>query len=261
MLRTLLIWGLLAGFIGGLASFGTASLVGEPAVNAAIAYEEAHAKPEAHAPGIPAHAHGEDAAVSRGTQSTVGLATGLTVYGLAFGGLLALAFAFSYGRVGEASPRITALWTGLAGFVTVYLVPFIKYPATPPAIGSADTIGTRTMLYFGLMVIALLAAFIGVRARAWLLTRREDVATLGGVAVFAVIVIAAGLFLPGVNEIPADFPAVTLWEFRFGNLATQATLWATTAVVFAYAAQHAMTRDARAAAAVQPAGAGTASAA
>ncbi|MDO9352082.1 MAG: CbtA family protein [Solirubrobacteraceae bacterium] len=256
MLRTLMIWGLLAGLVAGLFAFGTASLLGEPAVKAAIAYEEAHAEPEPAAAGA-AHSHGEEAEVSRGTQTGIGLFTGLAVYGVAFGGLLALAFAFIYGRVGKASPRITGLWVGLGAFTTIYLVPFIKYPATPPAIGSGDTIGKRTLLYFGIMVIALLAAYIGVRARAWLLARRADVATLGGVATFFVIVLAAALFLPGVNEIPADFPAVTLWEFRFGNLATQATLWAVLTVGFSYAAQRAMTREATARSAA-PAAAATA---
>lgn len=251
MLRTLMIWGLVAGLIAGVFAFGTASLIGEPAVEQAIAYEESHAEPEP-APVVAAdghtHEHGEAAEVSRGTQSGIGLLAGIAVYGVAFGGLLALAFAFAYGRVGKASPRITALWVGLGGFVTIYLVPFIKYPATPPAIGSADTIGKRTLLYFGMIVIALLAAYIGVRVRAWLLTRREDAATLGGVAAFVAIVLAAALFLPVVNEIPADFPATTLWQFRFGNLATQFTLWTALTIVFAYGAQHAMTREAREAA-------------
>lgn len=258
MVRSLLLWGLLAGLVAGLCAFGVASFAGEPAVDAAIAYEEAHAVPEPVAAAGGGHSHApEEAQVSRGTQAGIGLAAALALYGVAFGGLLALAFAFIYGRVGQASPRITALWVGLAGFVTIYLVPFIKYPATPPAIGSGDTIGKRTLLYFGIMVIALLSAYIGVRVRAWILTQRADVATLGGVAAFAVIVLAAALFLPGINEIPADFPAVTLWEFRFGNVATQATLWASLTVGFAYAAQRVMTRAATqsARASATPAGA------
>ena len=66
------------------------------------------------------------------------------MYGLALGGLFALAFAFAYGRVARASPRATALWLAAAAFVVVYLVPFLKYPANPPAVGDPDTIGRRT---------------------------------------------------------------------------------------------------------------------
>lgn len=248
MLRTLLICGLLAGLVAGLGSFGTATLMGEPALNQAIAYEEANAPPAPVASDGHAHTHGDEAEVSRGTQSTIGLITATLVYGLAFGGLFALVFAFAYGRLAQTSPRLTAMWLGFLGFVTVFAVPFLKYPATPPAVGDPETIAERTLLYFGMIVIALLAAFIAVRTRAWIMERRADVATLGGTLVFLAIVLAAGLFLPSVNEIPADFPATVLWEFRVGTIATQATLWSLLTVGFAYAAQHVMTRHERAAA-------------
>ncbi len=251
MLRTLLICGLLAGLLAGLASFGTASLIGEPALNEAIAYEEANAPPEpaVAADGHTTHSHDEGTTVSRGTQSTFGLLTATSVYGLAFGGLFALFFSFAYGRLLEASPRVTATWLGFFGFLVVFLVPFLKYPATPPAIGDPETIGDRTLLYFGMITISLLAAFIAYRTRAALQQVRPEVASLLGVVTFLVIVIAAGLALPGVNEIPADFSAVTLWEFRIGTIGTQLTLWAVLTVAFSYGAQHVMTRDQRAVAA------------
>ena len=43
-------------------------------------------------------------------------------------------------------------------FVTVALVPALKYPANPPAVGSGDTIGDRTALYFGFVVVSVLTA-------------------------------------------------------------------------------------------------------
>ena len=115
-------------------------MAGEPAVDQAIAYEEAHAPPAA--PG-----EEEPELVSRDTQQGFGLLTAPTVYGLAIGGIFALAFAFAYGRVGRASPARTALCLAAAAFVVVYLVPFVKYPPNPPAVGDPDTIGDRTALY------------------------------------------------------------------------------------------------------------------
>lgn len=244
MLRSLLICGLLAGILAGIASFGTASLIGEPALNQAIAYEEANAAPEpAVQPDGHAHSHDEGTEVSRGTQSTIGLLTATSIYGLAFGGLFALFFAYAYGRLFQASPRVTATWLGLFGFLVVFLVPFVKYPATPPAIGDPETIGERTLLYFGMIVISLLSAFIAFRTRAALLKSRPEVASLAGVATFLVIVIVAGLALPGVSEIPADFPATALYEFRLGTVGTQLALWGVLTVAFSYGAQRVMTRD------------------
>ena len=97
MIRTLLIWGLLAGLCGGLLATGFSEVAGEPAVNQAIAFESSSAT----AAGQP-HEH---AIVSRGAQRTVGLLTAAVVYGVSVGGLFALAFAFAYGRIGRARPR------------------------------------------------------------------------------------------------------------------------------------------------------------
>ncbi len=226
MLRNLLICGLIAGVLGGLLATGFARGVGESAVDQAIAFEGARAT----AAGEPA----EPALVSRSTQKSFGLLTAAIVFGLAIGGLFALAFAAVYGRIGRASPARTALWLAAAAFVVVFLVPFIKYPSNPPAVGDPDTIGRRTLLYVCMIVISLLAAYIAVQLRATYARRvRAATATLLAIATYAVIVLAAGLVLPGVHEIPADFPAATLWRFRESTVGMQTILWATIGLVFA----------------------------
>ncbi len=68
MVRGLLIQGMLAGALAGILGFLFALTIGEPRVDSAIAYEEAHS-----------HEHGMEA-VSRTMQSTGGLATGVLVY-------------------------------------------------------------------------------------------------------------------------------------------------------------------------------------
>ncbi len=41
------------------------------------------------------------------------------------------------------------------------------------------------------------------------------------------------LLLPDVDETPASFPAVDLYEFRLCSLGTQVIIWATIGLVFA----------------------------
>jgi predicted cobalt transporter CbtA len=240
VLRNLLVCGLVAGLCGGLLAAGFVALAGEPAVDRAIAFEERRA---AAADGH-AHAHGgaDPAPVSRALQKSAGLVTAAVVYGAALGGLFALVFAFAYGRVGRASPRVTAYWLAAAAFVVVYLVPFAKFPANPPAIGEADSIGRRTALYATMVAISVLAAVAAARLRP-ALGRRMDAhaATLLALATYVVVVVAAGLALPGIHEVPAGFPADTLWRFREASVGMQATLWLTIGVTFSYAAQRVMT--------------------
>src|SRR5919198_1778660 len=115
MLRTLLICGLVAGLCGGLLSAGLVSLGGEPAIDRAIAYEDGKHVPAHHEEAA------EPAPVSRGLQKSAGLLTASLVYGLAVGGVFALAFAVAYGRVVRAGPRATAYGLAAAAFVVVYL--------------------------------------------------------------------------------------------------------------------------------------------
>ena len=68
--------------------------------------------------------------------------------GVALGGLVGLASAFAVGRLGRLTPRQSTGLVAAVGFVGFALVPFLKYPANPPAVGSADTIGDRTALYW-----------------------------------------------------------------------------------------------------------------
>jgi hypothetical protein len=233
-----LIRGLLAGLIAGLAAFAVAYVVGEPQVNAAIALEEAgsaeHAAPDGHTHDEPStHTHDESGAeVSRANQSTWGLLTGTLAIGAAMGGVTALAAAFALGRIGTLKPTQTTALVAFLGFVAVGLVPFLKYPATPPAVGDPETIGQRTSLYFGFLAIAVIAV-IAETVFAALLLRRGGTpfqATVFPALGFTAIITLAALILPTVNEV-GDFPADTLWYFRLASILTTAALWATLGIV------------------------------
>jgi predicted cobalt transporter CbtA len=243
MIRNLLACGLAAGLIAGLIAAGTATLVGEPAVDQAIAFEDAHSHAAASAPAMD-HAHADAAPVPRSLQKTAGLLTALIVYGVSLGGLFALVFAFAYGRVGRLGPQVTTYWLAVGAFVAVYLVPFLKYPANPPSVGDPDTIGRGTALYAVMLGISLLCALAALRLRRGLTKRiGSHNATLVALVAYGVSVVAAGVILPGVHEVPKDFPATTLWQFREGSLAVQLTIWTTIALVFGYASQSVMSRQ------------------
>lgn len=223
--RALLVRGMLAGLAAGLLALVVAYFLGEPPVNAAIAYEEAHS----HV------GHGGEA-VSRTLQSTAGLATGILVYGVAMGGIAALAFCFALGRVGDRlSPRATAALLSAAALVVVYVVPFLKYPANPPAVGDPDTIGERTTLYFLLLVLSVALAISGVVLGRRLAPRLGTwYATVAAGTFFVLTVALAYAVLPAVDELPADFPATVVWQLRLAALAVQATLWAAFGVLFGH---------------------------
>ena len=263
--RAFLIRGLVAGVVAGIATFFVAYAVGEPHVEAAIALEESASSDEAAAKG--SHDHGAEAsggdssahshshadedegtAVSRGTQRTWGLLTGSLAVGVALGGIVSLVAAGTTGRMGRLQPGQSTALVTLLGFVAYALVPFLKYPATPPAVGSGDTIGERTALYFGFVVVSVLAAVAATYAA---LRLRNRLGTYRGVVVgaagYLVVVVVAGQLFATVNEV-GDFPGDTLWFFRRASLFTLATMWGVIGVVLTglvgrlYAAETAQTQ-------------------
>lgn len=235
MMRTLLVRGMLAGLVAGVLAFLWAHFVGESPVRAAIAVEEAAApKP---VPGAPV----EEELVSRSTQETWGLGLGVIVFSVAIGGFLSLVFAMVYGRTSALRARGTVAAICGLGFLAIVLVPLTKYPANPPAVGSADTINERTEWFFVLIIIALVAVVAAVRLGRQLAARwGAGNATFAAGLLFVVLIAVAHLALPAQNEVRAGFPPQILWDFRLANLGTQLILWATLAFGFGIAAEHAV---------------------
>jgi hypothetical protein len=259
MVRRLLIRGMLAGLLGALVAFAIAKTVGEPQVDKAIAFEEfVGAREEAAAGADASHEH-EEELVTRSQQNFAGLGTGTLIYGAAIGGIFGLVFAFAYGRLGTLTARGTAAVLGLLSFVAVYVMPALKYPATPPAIGNPDTIGRRTNLYLAMIVLSVTTIVLAVVFRKWLSYRiGEWNATVVAAIAYVAVMILAFIALPGINDVPqallegvvrsngesgVTFPPVVLWRFRVAAFGVQVGLWATVAIAFGYLSQRALDGD------------------
>jgi predicted cobalt transporter CbtA len=235
MVGSLLLRGMLVGLLAGLFAFGSARTFGEPEVDRAISFEATmhNAHPHTHGDAHADAAAPEPELVSRETQAGFGLLTGVLVYGAAVGGLFALVFAFVYGRVGRLGPRATSALLALAAYVAIVLVPSIKYPANPPSVGNPDTIGSRTGLFFLMLVISVTALALAVtlanRLRAKFGTWNATI--LAGVA-FVVVIAIVQYGLPAINEVPEQFSAVVLWRFRTASLGIHAVLWTIIGLLF-----------------------------
>lgn len=225
MMKLLLWRGMLAGLIGGVIAATVALWLAEPAIDAAIGFEARHA---AHA--MAGVADGE--LVSRATQKGLGLYTAVMLYGTALGGLLAIVFAVAYARLSRIGPHGLALALGTVAFVAIALVPAIKYPPTPPAVGLHETVRLRTAAYFAMIALSVAAAALATwtfRARARLTTPDRLLAAAG---LYVAVVALLATLLPTVDEVPADFPASLLWRFRIASIATQAVFWLVSADLF-----------------------------
>lgn len=254
--------GVLAGGLAGLLAFVFARIFAEPQIQAAITYEsgrDAARQALDRATGVAAEA-AEPELFTRAVQANVGIGVGVVLFGVAMGAMFAVVYAICLGRVGDLRPRTLAVLLAGGGFLGVYLVPFVKYPANPPAVGHEDTIGARGGLYL-VMVVCSLAFLVGAvwlgrrlvpRFGAW-----NAALLAGGAFVVAIGVVMA--VLPSTGRLPANvheygrhatetpaplrapdgsivypgFPADTLFAFRLYSVAAQLILWTTIGLVFA----------------------------
>jgi hypothetical protein len=206
--------GALAGLLAGLLGFVFARVFAEPVIDKAIAYESGRDDALAalnKAAGRAVTPDGPEV-VSRTIQSTVGAAAGLIAFCTAMGALVAVAYVVLHGRF-QVRPR-TLVWTVAGfGFLGVYLLPFVKYPANPPAIGHDFTITTRAHLYLAMVGVSLVLLGLAVVLARGLLSR---------VGMFRAVLLSAVAFLVGygviIGLLPSlgDLPANVAHADQFG---------------------------------------------
>ena len=241
--RTFLVRGLLIGLLAGFAAFLVAYGVGESQVETAIALEESSAAESLPADEAVVEEEQGNTEVSRANQSTWGLLTGNVAVGTVLGGFVALLAAMSVGRLGRLTAVQSTFTVTAIGFVAYTLVPFLKYPATPPAVGSGDTIGDRTVWYFSYVLLSVVAALVALAAA------RAGAARFGGLQAcsaaalgYVVVMSVIALAMPTVNEV-GSFPGDTLWYFRLASLLTLTALWATIGIGLALVVDRLATKE------------------
>jgi len=236
----LILRGLFAGILAGLLSFGFARIAAEPAIGRAVQFEAQQDAAQAAA----ARAAGKEVeeeepeVFSRATQSGIGLLTGVVGLGAGLGAMFGVLFALANGRIGSLGPGATAVLLAVLGWITVYLVPMLKYPASPPAVGQPDTIQLRTGLYF-LMYALSIAATVGAWALGTALARVSSLWNAFAVALVGYLAVLVIVFavMPAINEVPGNFPASTLWEFRIASAGSTAILWGGVGLIFGTVAE------------------------
>jgi hypothetical protein len=240
-----IIWrGMLAGALAGALAFVWARLFIEPVIGRAIEFEgEVGAAHEAMDHG--GHVHGDGGEVfTRGVQANIGMGLGVMAFSVAMGALLAVVFCVVYPRTSLSARAVAALTAG-AMLVSLWIVPALKYPPTPPAVSLDETIQQRTLLYVLMVVLsaALIVAAIYLGRRlvpklgAWN-------ATLAAAGAYLAAVAVVFLILPTISETPGPlrddagnivlggFPADDLYQFRLFSAGTQVVIWVTIGVVF-----------------------------
>ena len=231
-MKRLLAAGSLAGLVGGVASAVFAATAGRGPIRDAIALEDSIS----HAT---SGAHHEDL-FARGTQE-IGGAIGLIVFGLALGVIFAVVLGAVGPRMAASTPLAASMRLGCTGFMAVVVVPFLKYPANPPAVGDPATVNERTMLYFAVLALSILLAWA-----VWRFHRAARLApTAQAWATAALYTAGLAVIFLAVPATPdaVDAPADLVWRFRVASLGALAVAWAVLALATGTLLSRAAARD------------------
>jgi predicted cobalt transporter CbtA len=151
-----------------------------------------------------------------------------TILGLSIGALFGIVFAYSRSSIPASNNKKKALiLAGIMWFV-LFLVPALKYPANPPAVGDPETIYYRQSLYVAYLAIsgfsALGLAFLyrkmgSIQAKKVLIP-----------ALYAVIIVGAYLTMPP-NPDQITTPMDLVMDFRIASAFTMSLFWGILAVL------------------------------
>ncbi len=119
----------------------------------------------------------------------------------------------------------------LAMCLVLFVVPFVKYPGNPPAVGNPDTIWLRESMYIGfLSVSALSALYLGILSYNLRYIQKAPMI----IPLFYVVVISVAFVLFPPNPDKISIPMDLVNSFRVMSGLTMVGFWLALGVIFGF---------------------------
>jgi len=218
-LTIVLISGALAGFVHGSVNFA----IVEPYLDKAIGIENQNlfaSGEEEDTPQFWAEYEGY-----RMWQKSGQILAGV-ILGTSIGALFGLVFAFSRKVLpGNHDLQKTLVLAGIM-WLTLYLIPFLKYPANPPTVGDGETIILRAVLYLSFIAISGIGA-LGFYKLSTKFENRKKIISLIGYGVF----ISTVFFVMPENPDEITAPMNLVNEFRIMSVLGVTSFWISVGVI------------------------------
>src|SRR5918993_483036 len=152
-----------------------------------------------------------------------------TILGLSIGSLYGIVFAYTRGMVpGSNNKKKALIVAGIMWFV-LFLMPALKYPANPPAVGNPETIYYRQSLYIAFLAISGFSA-LGL---AFLYPKVTSLNTNKAIIPSAYAAIMAGAYLAmPANPDSINAPIDLVIGFRITSTITISMFWGLLGIIF-----------------------------
>jgi predicted cobalt transporter CbtA len=152
-----------------------------------------------------------------------------TILGLSIGSLYGIVFAYTRGLVpGSNNKKKALIVAGIMWFV-LFLLPALKYPANPPAVGNPETIYYRQSLYIAFLAISGSSALV----LAFLYQKVASLNTYKAIIPSAYAAIMAGAYLAmPANPDSINAPIDLIIGFRITSAITISMFWGLLGIIF-----------------------------
>jgi predicted cobalt transporter CbtA len=154
-----------------------------------------------------------------------------TILGTSIAALFGLVFAYSRGSIPASSNKRKALILAGVMWLVLFIVPALKYPGNPPAVGNPETIYYRQSLYIAYLAISGLTA-LGL---AFLYRKLGNILAKKVVipAIYAGIMIVAYLAMPP-NPDAITAPMDLVISFRIASAFTMSIFWVLLGIILGW---------------------------
>lgn len=148
------------------------------------------------------------------------------ILGVSVGSLFGIVFALSKNSLpGSSYIKKSLLLSGIMWF-TLYLIPFLKYPANPPTVGDGETVVLRAILYLSFIAISGFGA-VGFYQLSKKLQNNKKLFALLGYGIF----ISAVFFAMPENPDEITAPMNLVNEFRIMSVLGVTSFWISAGVI------------------------------
>jgi predicted cobalt transporter CbtA len=154
-----------------------------------------------------------------------------TVLGISLASLFGVVFAYSRSSLAGSNNKKKALILAGLMFFVLFLVPALKYPANPPAVGNPATIYYRESLFIGFIAVSGFST-LGLALLYRKLGKNQSKRKSGiPLIIYAAIMISAYLVFPP-NPDRITIPMDLIMSFRIASVFTTSIFWGLLGIIF-----------------------------
>jgi predicted cobalt transporter CbtA len=154
-----------------------------------------------------------------------------TVLGTSLASLFGVVFAYSRSSLAGSNNKKKALILAGLMFFVLFLVPALKYPANPPAVGNPATIYYRESLFIGFIAVSGFSTLGLALLYRKLGNNQSKMRRIAIPLIYAAVMIGAYVIFPP-NPDKITIPMDLIVSFRIASVSTIGVFWGLLGIIF-----------------------------